>query len=220
MQLLTAVIPALEKMAKEGKAGYEKINQFTRYGTVLLSVIQSYFIALWLENPARFEGLQIVMHPGWVSGYLRCSRLLPARYSLCGWASRSGKGNRQRYIPGDYRRYHFQNTHRDQPVVRFDFAVCRQPQADPAGYLAGHGRLAGSGSFRGYHDHPGRKEDPVQYARRIVGRKIYGGQSTYIPLKVDTSGVIAIIFAQSIILFPATLASFIPNPGFRGWQRV
>jgi len=55
----------------------------------------------------------------------------------------------------------------------------------------------------------------VQYARRVVGRKIFGGQSTYIPLKVDTSGVIAIIFAQSIILFPATLASFIPNPGFQ-----
>jgi len=55
----------------------------------------------------------------------------------------------------------------------------------------------------------------VQYARRIVGRKIYGGQSTYIPLKVDTSGVIAIIFAQSVILFPATLASFIPNPAFQ-----
>jgi preprotein translocase subunit SecY len=62
----------------------------------------------------------------------------------------------------------------------------------------------------------GQRRIPVQYARRIVGRKIYGGQSTYIPLKVDTSGVIAIIFAQSIILFPATLASFIPNPVFRG----
>jgi preprotein translocase subunit SecY len=61
----------------------------------------------------------------------------------------------------------------------------------------------------------GLRKIPVQYARRIVGRKIYGGQSTYIPLKVDTSGVIAIIFAQSIILFPATLASFIPNPGFQ-----
>jgi preprotein translocase subunit SecY len=61
----------------------------------------------------------------------------------------------------------------------------------------------------------GQRKIPVQYARRIVGRKIYGGQSTYIPLKVDTSGVIAIIFAQSIILFPATLASFIPNPGFQ-----
>jgi preprotein translocase subunit SecY len=58
---------------------------------------------------------------------------------------------------------------------------------------------------------------PVQYARRIVGRKIYGGQSTYIPLKVDTSGVIAIIFAQSLLLFPATIASFVPNPAFQTW---
>jgi preprotein translocase subunit SecY len=61
----------------------------------------------------------------------------------------------------------------------------------------------------------GQRRIPVQYARRVVGRKIYGGQATYIPLKVDTSGVIAIIFAQSIILFPATLASFIPNPAFQ-----
>jgi preprotein translocase subunit SecY len=64
-----------------------------------------------------------------------------------------------------------------------------------------------------------QRKIPVQYARRIVGRKIFGGQSTYIPLKVDTSGVIAIIFAQSIILFPATLASFIPNPTFQRWAQ-
>jgi preprotein translocase subunit SecY len=61
----------------------------------------------------------------------------------------------------------------------------------------------------------GQRKIPVQYARRIVGRKVYGGQSTYIPLRVDTSGVIAIIFAQSIILFPATVASFIPVPAFQ-----
>jgi preprotein translocase subunit SecY len=61
----------------------------------------------------------------------------------------------------------------------------------------------------------GQRKIPVQYARRVVGRKIFGGQSTYIPLKVDTSGVIAIIFAQSIILAPATLAFFIPNPAFQ-----
>jgi preprotein translocase subunit SecY len=65
----------------------------------------------------------------------------------------------------------------------------------------------------------GQRKIPVQYARRVVGRKIFGGQSTYIPLKVDTSGVIAIIFAQSIILFPATLASFIPNPTFQRWAQ-
>ncbi|HRZ15692.1 MAG TPA: preprotein translocase subunit SecY, partial [Candidatus Omnitrophota bacterium] len=65
MQLLTAVIPYFEKLSKEGKAGYEVINQYTRYGTVVLSLIQSFFIALWLENPARFDGLRIVMFPGW-----------------------------------------------------------------------------------------------------------------------------------------------------------
>ena len=60
MQLLTVVIPALEKMAKEGEQGRKEINQYTRYGTIVLSVIQSFFIALWLENPAHFGGLQIV----------------------------------------------------------------------------------------------------------------------------------------------------------------
>ncbi|MCM8781268.1 MAG: preprotein translocase subunit SecY, partial [Candidatus Omnitrophica bacterium] len=65
----------------------------------------------------------------------------------------------------------------------------------------------------------GQRRIPVQYARRIVGRKIFGGQSTYIPLKVDTAGVIAIIFAQSIILFPATLASFLPNPLLQRWAQ-
>ena len=66
----------------------------------------------------------------------------------------------------------------------------------------------------------GQRKIPVQYARRVVGRKVFGGQSTYIPLKVDTSGVIAIIFAQSIIMFPATLASFIPNPAFQRLSNV
>ena len=60
MQLLTVVIPALEKLAKEGQMGYRKINQYTRYGTIVLSVVQSFFIALWLENPSHFGGLEIV----------------------------------------------------------------------------------------------------------------------------------------------------------------
>jgi len=64
LQLLTAVVPALEKLSKEGKVGYEKINQYTRYSTVGLSLVQSFFIAKWLENPAHFEGLRIVLFPG------------------------------------------------------------------------------------------------------------------------------------------------------------
>src|SRR3989338_3232246 len=65
IQLLTAVIPALEKLAKEGEVGHKKIIQYTRYGTIVLAAIQAFFIALWLENPARFQGLQIVQYPGW-----------------------------------------------------------------------------------------------------------------------------------------------------------
>ena len=65
MQLLTAVIPALEKISKEGQAGYKKINQYTRYGTVGLAMIQAFFIALWLESPSTFGGMQIVTNPGW-----------------------------------------------------------------------------------------------------------------------------------------------------------
>ena len=65
LQLLTAVVPALERLSKEGEVGHKKIIQYTRYGTIVLAVIQSFFIALWLENPARFQGLQIVQYPGW-----------------------------------------------------------------------------------------------------------------------------------------------------------
>ena len=66
MQLLTAVIPTLEKLSKEGQAGYQKINQYTRYGTVVLGLIQSFFISLWLESPQAFQGLHVVDNPGWV----------------------------------------------------------------------------------------------------------------------------------------------------------
>jgi len=211
MQLLTAVIPALEKIAKQGKAGHEKINQFTRFGTVALSIVQSFFIALWLEDPARFEGLKIVLNPGlgfrffttgtifimWLGEQIQergigngisliitagiVSRIWPALHQLILLISPTNIAHRQ-----------------IQPVtlvimafflVAVIFAVILITQ--------------------------GQRKIPVQYARRIVGRKIFGGQSTYIPLKVDTSGVIAIIFAQSIILFPATMASFIPNPKFQ-----
>ena len=65
LQLLTTVVPALERLARQGDEGRKKITQYTRYGTVFLSIVQSYFIALWLESPARFQGLQIVQYPGW-----------------------------------------------------------------------------------------------------------------------------------------------------------
>jgi len=213
LQLLTAVIPALEKLAKEGKAGYEKINQMTRYGTVLLSIMQSFFIALWLENPARFEGLRIVIFPGWGFRLLTVLTLTTGTIFIM-WLGEQiqerGIGNGISLIitagiisriPTALNQLYFLITkHQIQPITLIIMAVL----------------LVGV-VFSVVMITQGYRKIPVQYARRIVGRKIYGGQSTYIPLKVDTSGVIAIIFAQSLLLFPATIASFVPNAGFQQW---
>ncbi|PIS33814.1 MAG: preprotein translocase subunit SecY [Candidatus Omnitrophica bacterium CG08_land_8_20_14_0_20_41_16] len=216
LQLLTAVIPALEKMGKEGKAGYERINQFTRYGTVGLAAIQSFFIALWLENPARFEGLRIVMSPGWGFRIITVLTLSTGTIFIM-WL---GEQIEERGIGNGISLVITAGIISRIPAAMYQLFVLVSPfaasrrQIQPATLIIMAIFLVAV-VFSVVMITQGVRKIPVQYARRIVGRKIYGGQSTYIPLKVDTSGVIAIIFAQSIILFPATLASFIPNPGFQ-----
>ncbi len=216
LQLLTAVIPALEKIAKEGKAGHEKINQYTRYGTVVLSIVQSFFIALWLENPARFEGLRIVMSPGWGFRILTVLTLTTGTIFIM-WLGEQiqerGIGNGISLVITAGIISRIPTAIHQLFVLISPFAASRR-QIQPFTLLIMAVFLVGV-VFAVIMITQGQRKIPVQYARRVVGRKIYGGQSTYIPLKVDTSGVIAIIFAQSIILFPATLASFIPNPGFQ-----
>lgn len=216
LQLLTAVIPALEKIAKEGKTGYQKINQYTRYGTVGLSIIQSFFIALWLENPARFEGLQIVTNPGWGFRLITVLTLTTGTIFIM-WLGEQiqehgiGNGISLVITAGIISRI---------PAAFYQLYVLLSPFSpakrtfEPYKIAIMAVLLVGVVLAVTLVTQAQRKI-PVQYARRIVGRKIYGGQSTYLPLKVDQSGVIAIIFAQSLILFPATIASFIPNPGFQ-----
>ena len=216
LQLLTAVIPALEKLAKEGKAGHEKINQYTRIGTVILAVIQSYFIALWLESPARFGGLSIVLFPGWKFRLLTVFTLTAGTIFIM-WLGEQiqergiGNGISLVITAGIISRIPTAVNQLWELVSPF------KPQSrllSPFTLLVMAVLLAGV-IFAVTTITQAQRKIPVQYARRVVGRKIYGGQSTYIPLKVDQSGVIAIIFAQSIILFPATLAAFIPNPAFQ-----
>jgi len=220
MQLLTAVIPALEKIAKEGKAGYEKINQLTRYGTVGLAIVQSYFIALWLENPARFEGLKIVMNPGWGFRIITVLTLTTGTIFIM-WL---GEQIQERGIGNGISLIISAGIISRIPAAGHQLFVLISPfdpsrrQIQPF-VLVIMAILLVIVVFSVIMITQGQRKIPVQYARRIVGRKIYGGQSTYIPLKVDTSGVIAIIFAQSIILFPATLASFIPNPAFSSFAQ-
>jgi len=220
LQLLTAVIPALEKLAKEGRAGYEKINQYTRYMTVVLAVIQSFFIALWLENPARFEGLKIVMYPGWGFRILTVLTLSTGTIFIM-WL---GEQIQERGIGNGISLVITAGIISRIPAAMHQLFVLLSPfspsrrQIQPFVLLIMAVFLVGV-VFSVIMITQGQRKIPVQYARRIVGRKIFGGQSTYIPLKVDTAGVIAIIFAQSIILFPATLASFIPNPTFQSWAQ-
>src|SRR3989338_3698627 len=218
IQLLTAVIPALEKISKEGRAGHQKINQYTRYATVGLAIIQSYFIALWLEHPGRLlEGLSIVTDPGLGFRFITVITLTTGTIFIM-WL---GEQVQERGIGNGISLIITAGIISSIPAAVQQLIMYVSPktrQLHPA-TLVVMAALLVFVVLAVIFVTQGQRKIPVQYARRIVGRKIFGGQSTYIPLKVDTSGVIAIIFAQSIILFPATLASFIPNPTFQRWAQ-
>ncbi|MEK6564740.1 MAG: preprotein translocase subunit SecY [Candidatus Omnitrophota bacterium] len=214
IQLLTAVIPALEKISKEGRAGHQKINQYTRYATVGLALIQSYFIALWLEHPGRLlEGLSIVTDPGLGFRFITVITLTTGTIFIM-WL---GEQVQERGIGNGISLIITAGIISSIPAAVQQLIMYVSPktrQLHPA-TLVVMAALLVFVVLAVIFVTQGQRKIPVQYARRVVGRKVFGGQSTYIPLKVDTSGVIAIIFAQSIIMFPATLASFIPNPAFQ-----
>jgi len=216
MQLLTAVIPALERLAKEGQAGYHKINQYTRYGTLALGLVQSFFIALWLESPQAFQGLQIVNNPGWMFRLTTVFTLTTGTLLLM-WL---GEQIQEKGIGNGISLIITAGIIAAAPSAMQQLIALLTPsngnpaQLQPLTLIIMISFLVGVVIAITLITQAQRRI-PVQYARRVVGRKVYGGGSTYIPLKVDTSGVIAIIFAQSIILFPATLASFIPNSTFQ-----
>jgi len=212
MQLLTVVIPALEKLAKEGEIGRKKINQYTRYGTIILSVIQSFFIALWLENPTRFDGLQIVEYPGWGFRLLTVLTLTTGSAFIM-WLGEQiqekgiGNGMSLLIAAGILSRV---------PTAVFQIGALMRPgnsqqaQFDMLTVILMLGIMVGA-IVAVIMLTQGERKIPVQYAKRVVGRKVFGGQSTFIPFKVNNGGVMPIIFAQSIILFPATIGIFVPN---------
>jgi len=216
IQLLTAVIPALEKIAKEGKTGYEKINQYTRYGTVGLALIQSFFIALWLQNPAHFNGLEIVANPGLLFILLTMLNLTTGTIFIM-WL---GEQIQERGIGNGISLIITVGIISRIPSAIYQLWVLLSPFSPSERTLEPYKVVIMLVLFFGVIlavtlVTQAQRKIPVQYARRIVGRKIYGGQTTYLPLRVDQSGVIAIIFAQSLILFPATIASLIPSQGFQ-----
>ncbi len=208
LQLLTVVVPHLEQLKKEGEAGRKKITQYTRYGTVVLSIIQGLGIAVGLETMTAPGGAAVVLAPGW--GFrLMTVITLTAGTAFIMWL---GEQITERGIGNGI------------SLIIFTGIVCRMPVA------IGHTfQLLSTGEIGIFlvillivmmvavvgviiFVEQGQRRISVQYAKRVVGRRMYGGQSTHLPLKINSAGVIPPIFASSIIMFPATIASFINVP--------
>ncbi|MGB9716075.1 MAG: preprotein translocase subunit SecY [Thermodesulfovibrionales bacterium] len=205
LQLLTVVIPSIGKLAKEGEAGRKKIIKYTRYGTVLISAIQSFGIAAGLEGMA---GGAFIQNPGW-SFRLLTMITLTSGTAFIMWL---GEQITERGIGNGISLIIFAGI-----VARFPNAVISTIRLVQAGELSilfvivlVIMMVAIIGGI--IYVERSQRKIPVQYAKRVVGRKVYGGQSTHLPLKINTSGVIPPIFASSIIMFPATVAGFIAIP--------
>ena len=208
LQLLTVVVPHLEQLSKEGELGRKKITQYTRYGTILLCMIQGYGISVGLESIQAPGGGSVVMNPG-IHFRLMTMITLATGTAFIMWLgeqiSERGIGNGISLIiyagiaagiPGG-----FMNS--IQYVQSGEWSVIK--------LLFIWGFMVAAVAFIIYME-TAQRRIPVQYARRIVGRKMMGGQATHLPLKINTSGVIPPIFASSLIMFPATIATFITIP--------
>jgi preprotein translocase subunit SecY len=205
MQLLQVVVPRIEELAKEGEEGRKVIAQYTRYGTVVLAFIQAMGMSVALGKVGAID------NPGFLS-YLIIALSLTAGTAFLMWIgemiTEHGIGN-------------------GISLIIFAGIVSRLPSQ-----IAGVGEEL-SGGMIGYFNillltvlalaiivaiiavNEGQRRLPVQYAKRVVGRKLYGGQSTFLPLKVNAGGVIPIIFAMSLMMFPATIGSWMgQNSGF------
>ena len=209
LQLLTVVWPYLEKLSKEGELGRRKITQWTRYGTVLISIIQGTGIALWLERTSAPGGAPLVPQPGWGFRLLTVITLTTGTAFIM-WLgeqiSERGIGN-------------------GISLIIFAGIVVGLV---PAVGTTIHGVQQGNLSllmlipllvfmvlvvaFIVYMERAQRRI-PVQYAKRVVGRKVYGGQSTYLPLRVNTGGVIPVIFASSVVTVPTVISNLVQNEG-------
>jgi preprotein translocase subunit SecY len=202
LQLMTVVIPHLERLSKEGEQGRKKITQYTRYGTVILSIIQGFGISVGLEQ------MGAVLQPGWAFRIMTVLTLT-AGTAFIMWL---GEQITERGIGNGI------------SLIIFAGIVARLPNAIVQTF-----RLLSSGEMGIFgvvvlvvlmvlvvgviiFVEQGQRRIPVQYAKRVVGRKMYGGQSTHLPLKINTAGVIPPIFASSIMMFPATVATFISIP--------
>ena len=205
-QLLTVVIPTLDRLKKEGEQGQKKINQWTRYGTVCLALVQGLFIALYLENLNVQSGAgQIVHNPGTLAFRLQTMLTLTAGTAFIMWL---GEQITERGIGNGMSLIIFAGIVAGLPSALMQ--VKEMVQTDQMSIFA---LIALAGVVTIVigvivYIERGQRRIPIQYAKRLVGNRMSAAQSTHLPLRVNVAGVIPPIFASSILMFPATIASW------------
>ena len=216
MQMLSYVLPELEALRKEGESGRRKITQYTRYSTVLITIIQGFGIAVGLETMYSPGGVPVVLEPGWTFRIMTMLTLT-AGTVLIMWL---GEQITEKGIGNGISLIIFSGI-----VVGIPGALVKSFQLIKLGDMSLFIALAlvilmVAVLIGVVFMERAQRRIPIQYAKRQVGRKMYGGQSTHIPMKVNMSGVMPIIFAQSIASLPATIGAFtghtMDSPGFWG----
>jgi preprotein translocase subunit SecY len=202
LQLMTVVVPYLEKLSKEGELGRRKITQYTRYLTVVVSTIQSSGIAIFLERTSTPGGAPLVPDAGWGFRLMTILTLTTG----CAFIMWLGEQISERGVGNGISLIIFAGIVVSLPSAIADtLGKIRTNELSLIGVLVLIAFMVAVVGFIVYMERAQRRI-PVQYAKRMVGRKVYGGQSTYLPLRVNTAGVIPVIFASSLMALPATLA--------------
>lgn len=214
-QLLTVVVPHLEQLSKEGEAGRRKITQYTRYGAVVLAVIQGTMISRSLEG-ASFSGRPLVLDPGYGWTFLTVLSLA-AGTSFIMWL---GEQITERGVGNGMSLVIFAGITATIPqVVTNTYSQYTGGEMDVGRILLVLGVCLAVTAGVVFMEQ-GARQVPVQYAKRQVGRKVYGGQASHLPIRVNSAGVIPPIFASSLLQFPVTIQGLWPDTKIGSWLSV
>ncbi len=213
LQLMGSVVPYFQRLQKEGEEGRKKLTQLTRYATVFIAILQAFSVALFLENMTANIGgnvVAVVPFPGLLFKFTTMISVVTGVMLLMWLGERiteRGIGNGISLI------IMIGIISRLPTVILTEITLIREGMRGLLGEVILLGLMFIIVAFVVLLTQ-GTRKIPVQYAKRVVGRKVYGGQSTHLPLRVNTAGVMPIIFAQAIMFIPSTIATFFSNSEF------
>jgi preprotein translocase subunit SecY len=204
IQLLSSIFKPLEELRKEGELGQRKINQYTRYGAVGLALFQGFYTAIFLEGLKNGDGIPAVGDPGWPFRLITILTLMTGTAFIM-WI---GEQITERGIGNGISLIIFAGIVADFPsAIGQTIQFAKSGQIQPTSMLIATVLIFASVGVIVFFER-GQRRIPIEYARRVVGRKMYGGQRTHLPLRVNSSGVIPPLFASTVLMFPAQLAKW------------